>query len=376
MPETEVLSGLISDIYDTVLDDELWPDVLKKTAGFVGGPSAGLWSMDPDRTSRVAHAWGFDGGYARAYVDEYGKIDPASNNFLFAGIGQPVTHAGLLCHDDYYETRFFREWSRPQGLIDCINVPLEKSTSCVALLGVSRHKHDGLVDEDTCRRMRLVAPHMRRAVLITRAIEFSQAKSANVAEAVDGLRNGVFLIDSAGRVVHANVAGQALLDEGDILRVTGGRLASNDPRIDEALGNIFALADQGDSSFGAKGIAMPLTAKSGERYAGHLLPLASGLRGQAATAHAAVAALFVQKASQAMHSLPDLIARSYQLTPMELRVLLAIVEVGGAPEVAELLGIATSTVKTHLSRIYEKTGTKRHADLVKLVAGFSGPLLD
>ena len=46
MRETEVLSGLISDIYDTVLDDELWPDVLKKTAGFVGGPSAGLWSMD------------------------------------------------------------------------------------------------------------------------------------------------------------------------------------------------------------------------------------------------------------------------------------------------------------------------------------------
>ena len=44
MPETEVLSGLISDIYDTVLDDELWSDVLKKTAGFVGGPSAGLWS--------------------------------------------------------------------------------------------------------------------------------------------------------------------------------------------------------------------------------------------------------------------------------------------------------------------------------------------
>jgi DNA-binding CsgD family transcriptional regulator len=376
MRETETVSGLISDIYDAVLDDELWPDVLKKTAGFVGGPSVGLWSIDPDRTSRVAHAWGFDSGYPQAYVDEYGKIDPASNSFLFAGVGQPVTHAGLLDHDDYYETRFFREWSQPQGLIDCVNVPLEKSSSCVALLGVSRHKHDGLADEDTCRRMRLVAPHMRRAVLITRAIEFSQAKSANVAEAVDGLRNGVFLIDAAGCVVHANVAGQAILDQGDILQVNGSRLASNDPRIDEAIGNILALADQGDGSFGTKGIAMPLIAKSGERYAGHLLPLASGMRSQAGTAHAAVAALFVQKASQAMHSLPELIARSYQLTPMELRVLLAIVEVGGAPEVAELLGIATSTVKTHLGRVYEKTGTRRHADLVKLVAGFSGPLLD
>ena len=36
---------------------------------------------------------------------------------------------------------------------------------------------------------------------------------------------------------------------------------------------------------------------------------------------------------------------------MELRVLLAIVEVGGVPEVAEALGVAESTIKTHLGRI-------------------------
>jgi hypothetical protein len=33
-------------------------------------------------------------------------------------------------------------------------------------------------------------------------------------------------------------------------------------------------------------------------------------------------------------------------------------------------------VKTHLSRLYEKTGTRRQADLVKLVAGFVNPFLD
>jgi DNA-binding CsgD family transcriptional regulator len=33
-------------------------------------------------------------------------------------------------------------------------------------------------------------------------------------------------------------------------------------------------------------------------------------------------------------------------------------------------------VKTHLGRLFEKTGTSRQADLVKLVAGFSNPLVD
>lgn len=56
-----------------------------------------------------------------------------------------------------------------------------------------------------------------------------------------------------------------------------------------------------------------------------------------------------------------------------MRVTLAVVEVGGAPEIAEMLGIAASTVKTHLGRIYEKTGAARQADLVKLVAGFAIP---
>ena len=53
--------------------------------------------------------------------------------------------------------------------------------------------------------------------------------------------------------------------------------------------------------------------------------------------------------------------------PTILNVLLAIVEVGGAPEVAKLPGIVVSTVKTHLKRVYDKPGTKRHADLLSPV---------
>ncbi len=73
--------------------------------------------------------------------------------------------------------------------------------------------------------------------------------------------------------------------------------------------------------------------------------------------------------------LPEIIASTYRLTPTELRVLLAIVEIGGVPEVAEALGIGETTVKTHLGRVYGKTGAGRQADLVKLVAGYSSPLL-
>ena len=71
---------------------------------------------------------------------------------------------------------------------------------------------------------------------------------------------------------------------------------------------------------------------------------------------------------------PEVIAKTHNLTPTELRVLLAIVQVGGVPEVADTLGVAESTVQTHVKRLYRKTGTGRHADLVKLVASYSSPL--
>ena len=41
------------------------------------------------------------------------------------------------------------------------------------------------------------------------------------------------------------------------------------------------------------------------------------------------------------------------------------------PEIAEALGIADGTVETHLGHLFQKTGAKHQADLVKLVAGFS-----
>ena len=56
-------------------------------------------------------------------------------------------------------------------------------------------------------------------------------------------------------------------------------------------------------------------------------------------------------------------------------MLFALIEVGGVPEVAEVLGVTEATVKTHLHHVFEKTKTGRQVDLVKLVAGFINPLI-
>ena len=63
-----------------------------------------------------------------------------------------------------------------------------------------------------------------------------------------------------------------------------------------------------------------------------------------------------------------------KLTPAEMRVLMMIIEVGGVPKIAPVLGVSERTVKTHLTHVFEKMGSRRQVDLVKLVAGYMNPL--
>jgi DNA-binding CsgD family transcriptional regulator len=70
------------------------------------------------------------------------------------------------------------------------------------------------------------------------------------------------------------------------------------------------------------------------------------------------------------------IANHYKLTPGELRVLHAVVEVGGVRAIADALGISPATVKTHLHHVFQKTGARRQIDLVKLVAGIGIPSVE
>jgi DNA-binding CsgD family transcriptional regulator len=378
MGESERLSTLIGRIYDATLDPRLWVDVLDNAAQFVGGSASSLYYRDAAaRRPDVAYQSGLDPRYVQLYVDTYAKLDPTVTGYFFAKLEEPTATADVMPYDEFVQTRFYKEWALPQRLVDTANAMLDRSAKTAAGFVVFRHERDGLVDDQARRRMRLVVPHFRRAALIGKTLDLNEARSATFAEAFDGISAAMFLVDASGRIVHANAAGNVMLDTADVLRAGAGRIVASDPKAGLTLADIFAAAGDGDAAIGIKGIAVPLGTIGGTRYIAHVLPLTSGARRRTVTSYAAVAALlFVHKAALEMPSPPEVIAEAYKLTPMELRVLLAIVEVGGVPEVAEALGIAETTVKTHLHRTYHKTGANRQADLVKLVAAFCNPLLD
>jgi DNA-binding CsgD family transcriptional regulator len=240
---------------------------------------------------------------------------------------------------------------------------------------LERYSNDCLVDDKMRRRFEVVLPHVRRALLISKVIDLPKIEAAAFADMLDGLSVGLFLVGASGGIVHANVSGHALVREGCCLLAHDGQLRAADPQANYSLQDIFAAAGRGDASLGVKGIAVPLKSYDGERYVAHVLPFTAGARRRAGTSYAAVAAVFVRKPELDLLSPFEAIAKDFALTPAERRVLLAIVDIGGVPEVAPVLGVSETTVKTHLQRLFAKTATSRQADLVKLVAGYCNALV-
>jgi DNA-binding CsgD family transcriptional regulator/PAS domain-containing protein len=366
--DRESLNDLIGSIYDSVLAPYCCDSVFARVACYVGG--VGSWFFVKDHNServRVLSMFGIVRPPPPS--DLFAQMYPALRGHFLGEIEQPVATSDLIPFDELAQTEFYRTWAEPQGLVDFVSAVLDTSATGVSLFGVFRHERDGLADEGARRRMRLIAPHLRRAMLIVR----KSAEAATLADALDGLSAGLCLVDAGGRIVHLNTAAQAILDADDILRTLNGKLVARDAQAERTLQQVFAAAGKGDEALGTKGIAVPLSGQDGERYVAHALPLPSGLR-QRVGFMAAVAALFVHKTTTAASAHPEVIGAAFKLTPAELRVLLAIVELGSVSKVAVLLGVGDGTIRTHLNHVFEKTGAKRQADLVKLVTGYATPL--
>jgi DNA-binding CsgD family transcriptional regulator len=153
------------------------------------------------------------------------------------------------------------------------------------------------------------------------------------------------------------------------------KLVAHDAKADEALHDVLLAANGGDAAVGDKGISVRMSGRDGDQFVTHVLPLNSGERRKAGATYAAVAAVFVQKAGRDHLASLHAVAEQHGLTPAEARVLAALMETGGVEDIAASLDLSAATVRTHLRHIFEKTGVRRQADLVKLITSYPVPIL-
>lgn len=368
--ELRSVIGLVGQIYDCAIEPERWQVAIESITDFMDGANGSLFGFDLASNSlRFFISTGIEPQWL-ARMPEYER----DVGELFAAAGDIATRPIERVHvarqdvpDDVYEAnRYVREWGKPQGLCDVLQATLARTEQRFAAFSVGRHESVGVITPREIAAMTLLAPHLRRAVAIADLIDMKTVEANLFAEAWNRVGVALLLTDAEARVLHCNRAAETLLENGSGVRLAGGRLRATSGEATRRLAAAIARSVSASLAPGDCGTGMVLES-AGQTVVAHILPLAGGER-RARHAENAVAAVFVQTSSPP--AAPDLalVAEAYGLTPAESALLGRLVAGDDITAAGTALGIAKTTAKTHLARLFSKTGTNRQSVLVALAS--------
>lgn len=365
------LLDLIGQIYDCAIEPKKWPDTLEQIVGHIGGQAAAISLQDPlTRQVRLISQWGIKPDFEKSMMQAM-PINPLISMGWFVDVDEPFTGEGALGRESYLKTRFYKEIIAPGGYYDAALTVLAKSVNRFGSLSVPT---DGPVSDMTLERLREIAPHVRRAVSIADLLDARALESGMLSAAFDLLTIGIILVDDKARIIHANAAGNRLLEERSAVRRDGDQLSCRDPKTANELVLAIQNAASGNTAeFPKSGIALPISKADGSDMAAWILPLDRGLRNQFAVSFSASVAVFLRQLGDMSPFPGELFVKRFGISPAECRVLMMLTQGMTVREAASALGISEPTAKTHLQKLFQKTGTDRQPDLMRLVMSALAP---
>ncbi len=374
-PSQEALSETIGSIYECALDPALWEETLDRIRSLMKSCNAQLGLFDlVNKRALLEKSVGIDPYWLERQTDHQAEF--ATWERLPQAIplspDEPQVRSRDLPPEIAKTSRYVAEWGNPQGIVDSLGMVLLHTPTRHAQVGVGRHRSVGLITEREIRLGRLLAPHLRRAVTISNILEVKSLEADTAQQAFDALEAGVVLTDGRARIVHANVAAEAMLRAGAPIRRAAGTLHASAASATMELHAAIGLAAGNGSAMGGVGLAVRLTETGHPPALASVLPLHGGaMRGHLEPRARAI--IFVS-AVDAGAGDAEVLGIAFGLTRAEIQVLGMLLAGHTLAESAAILGTARTTAKTHLGNIFAKTGVSRQSDLVGLASRLSAQM--
>jgi DNA-binding CsgD family transcriptional regulator len=256
---------------------------------------------------------------------------------------------------------------------DLLTVLLLNSSAGSVVLEAMRTDRQGPYTDPELERMRLIGPHICRAISICESLNVSRQTSEMFEASLEALSTGIYFIGQQGCVVYLNRVARAQVKSGKILRLVDDRLVAAGRDAQKLLQTeLLAIGFDPDRE-DRPGCAIALTDGEGAGFIAHVLPLRGGAQARVANLFAAVAAIFVQDPLAAPAFANAAFAKLYGLTDGELRLLNGLTPGLSLGQAARALGIGEATAKTHLQHIFAKTKTSKQAELFYLLMTCTPP---
>jgi PAS domain-containing protein len=317
----ERLSDLIGMIYDCAIEPSRWPQTLAEICHSVECVSGAILLVDLERSRhRFAYSWGLGPEWATRYFEHSGVLTGFYSRAFSKDIcldGEPLQLSSL---DRVGEVgkRIYAEWTQPQGVCEMVQTVVLRKARRLAVFGANRHESVGALTVRELTIMRLLMPHIRRAVAMIDILDAKNVEISTFAATLDSFNAGILVVADQGRILHANSAARGMLSERVPIAAVNGFLSVRDKQAREELARAIELAQTDEATIGENGIGVALRGQ-GSAVA-HVLPLARGeLRTRLAPQ--ATAAIFVTQSGDPAPGDIGAVAASYGLTPAEIRML-------------------------------------------------------
>lgn len=378
MPSEKTRLDLIAQIYDAALDASLWTPFLEALSDTLRSGTTVLASHDMRALrATIAASVRIDPESERLYNQHYSRCDAWREGWLrrFSRAGPEAIVPGDEVVDpaELRKTEFYNDFLAPNHMAHQLCGPIVVTRDWSAVLSTTRPATQGPFGEDAVGLVRVLLPHLQKALHLHRTLSDLQAERDASLESLDLLAAGFILVDRHAHVLFANRAARRIVDRNDGLSVRLSGLTAAIPSETAAIRKLIYEAwitrsGRGLPSSEVQSVAV--SRPSGRRRLSLLvIPVMlnrSRTRLAAGTESPAAAVLISDPETE---TIPDTTAlrQSFALTPAEARLASILMTGTSLEEAGDRLGISANTAKTQLKAIFSKTGTSRQGELIRVL---------
>ncbi|GJD54035.1 hypothetical protein OPKNFCMD_6815 [Methylobacterium crusticola] len=374
MPASEADYGdLIDAIYEAAAAPELWSRTLVQVADYVGAAGGMLAFHDPSGPGSFIITGRLREDLDRLYIKQYTR-NPYAVALARAPANRLILANSLVDVAEVRRTAFHADILAPQAISEMLVAVHPSLTQRGSSGGVSFALTQAQSDyrDEIATRMRRLVPHLARAIDLSLQVGRPSAKASEAASLLDALSGPMLLVDARGRIVLANRDAEALLSQVDGLSVGSpdhsvlcASLGSETRKLAGLINACLTVNVEGHRHPGAVRVTRP-SGKPG--FLVVATPLPAALTASWGALQQARALIQIVDPAAALELQAALLGQAMDLTQAQVRVA-ALISAGlSVPQAAELMKLAPTTVRTHLARCFEKTGTHSQVELARLVA--------
>jgi DNA-binding CsgD family transcriptional regulator len=364
LPSDE-LSRLLADLYAAPLNPQRWQPFFDQLCVLTECKLGIFLSVKEGQRNHIYAGGGV--GYEPApmalYNAHYGAFDPFSEPGVEKARVRLITGEELVPREDLVASEFYNDLLRPHDLEHLTVMPCLVRSDRLDVASFWRGAKQGPADPASLEILRQVMPHVQSALHLHHTFEALNERSILLETMLSHLPAAAFLLDRTGLVVSINPVGESILQSGNCIALSRGRLCLLDSAKNTRFEAILAKA----TGFGEVScVPGAMTVSRGAEQELQLLALPF-LREGTVESHSARVLVFLHDPSTRPRPRAELMKAIYALTPTEGRMADLLIEGHEIRQVANLMRITLETARFHLKRVMAKTGTRRQVELMRLM---------